>query len=200
VTGRSCVARFREGLLIAMQSEIAIRSTDSLVLPAASLEPRWYVVHTCSKHEKKVHEHLNLRNIEAFLPLYESLRRWKDRRVRLQLPLFPSYVFVRIALKDQLRVVEIPSVVRLVGFNGSPTALRDDEVDILRNGLAHQLRAVPHPYLTAGRRVRIRKGPLLGAEGILLRVKSNFRVVLTIDCLLRSASFEVDLADVVPLN
>ena len=183
-----------------MHCESAFRTTESLVLPTAYLESRWYVAHTCSKHEKRVQEHLNRREIEAFLPLYESLRKWKDRRVRLQLPLFPGYVFVRIALKDQIRIFEIPSIVRLVGFNGSPTPLRDEEVEILRNGLNQQLRAAPHPYLTAGRRVRIRNGPLVGAEGILLRVKSNFRVVLTIECLLRSASFEVDLADVVPLN
>ena len=84
------------------------------------LEPQWYAAYTTSNTEKRVAERLVARNVECFLPLYESVRRWKDRRVRLQLPLFPGYVFVHLALYDRLRVVQIPGLVRLVGFNGVP--------------------------------------------------------------------------------
>jgi transcription antitermination factor NusG len=170
-----------------------------MVLPAQYLEQRWYAAYTCANHEKRVAEQLAQRSIEYFLPLYESVRRWKDRGVRLQLPLFPGYVFVRLALQHRLQVLQIRSVVRLVGFDGLPTPLGDDEIEGLRNGLAHRLRAEPHPYLTVGRRIRIIRGPLEGCEGILLRKKGKFRVVLSIDLIMRSIAVDVGAEDIVPL-
>ncbi len=119
---------------------------------------------------------------------------------RVELRLFPGYVFVRIALRDRLRVLEIPSVVRLMGFNGLPTALPDDEMAALRNGLARRLRAEPHPYLKIGRRVRIIRGPLQGCEGILVRKKGNLRVVLSLELIQRSIVVDVDTADVTTLS
>src|ERR1700675_2118584 len=85
---------------------------DSLGLPASSLEQHWYAAYTCANHEKRVAAEIEARDVEHFLPVYASVRRWKDRRVSLELPLFPGYVFVRLALRDQLRVLQIPSVVR----------------------------------------------------------------------------------------
>jgi transcription antitermination factor NusG len=168
-------------------------------MPAACVEQRWYAAYTCAQHEKRVAEQLAGRGVEHFLPLYASVRRWKDRHVRLDLALFPGYVFVRLALQDRLRVLQVPSLVRLVGFGGLPTAMPDDQVEILRNGLAEQLQAEPHPFLTVGRRVRVRHGPLQGAEGILLRKKGTFRMVLSLELIMRSVAVEVDAADVEPL-
>ncbi len=167
-------------------------------LPVAYFEAHWYAAYTRANHEKRVAEQLVRKRIEHFLPLYGSVRRWKDRRMRLQLPLFPGYVFVQLALRNRLQVLEIPSVVRLVGFNGHPTALPDGEMEALREGLASQLRAEPHPYLPVGRRVRILRGPLTGLEGILLRRKSSFRVVLSVELIMRSVAVEVDAADLLP--
>jgi transcription antitermination factor NusG len=119
--------------------------------------------------------------------------------VQLQLPLFPSYVFVRITLRNRLRILEIPSMVRLVSFNGFPTALPDEEMEAMRCALTRELRAEPHPYLRVGRRARITNGPFVGLEGILLRKKGTFRVVLSIELIKRSIAVDVDSADVVPL-
>lgn len=165
-------------------------------LPAVYFEPRWYAAYTCARHEKRIAEQLARRGVESFLPLYESVRRWKDRRVCLQLPLFPGYVFVHTALAHRLRVLQIPSVVRLVGFNGLPTALPDSEIEALRRGLVDKRLVKPHPYLTVGRRVRIKNGPLAGVEGILIRKKNSVRVVLSLDLIQRSACVEVDASDV----
>src|SRR5882762_7762062 len=165
-------------------------------LQMAMVEPRWYAAYTYTNHEKRVAVELGAREVEHFLPLYSSVRRWKDRRVNLDLPLFPGYVFVRLALSERLRVVQIPSVVRLVGFGGLPTALPDAEMEAVRAGLSQGLRAEPHPYLTVGRRVRLRSGPLAGAEGILLRRKGNFRVVVSLELIQRSVAVDVDAADV----
>jgi transcription antitermination factor NusG len=164
------------------------------------VEPRWYAAYTCANHEKPVAAELDARGVEHFVPLYSSLRRWKDRSVRLDLPLFPGYVFVRLPLIERLRVLQIPSVVRLVGFGGMPAALPEEQVEILRAGLAERLHAEPHPFLTVGRRMRIVSGPLAGLEGVLRRKKSNFRFVLSIELIRRSLSVEVNAAEVQPLQ
>jgi transcription antitermination factor NusG len=171
-----------------------VRTSPSL--PAEYLETRWYAAYTCANHEKRVAEQLAQRSVEHFLPVYQVMRRWKDRKMCLQLPLFPGYVFARLALLDRLRVMQIPSVVCLVGSNGRPSALPEEEIERLKASLAHGIRAEPHPFLTVGRRVRIQAGPLRGMRGILLRRKTNLRVVLSIDLLQRSIVVDVDLVDI----
>jgi len=180
-------------MIMSSISELSDRETAHFTM--AFEEPRWHVAHTCANHEKRVSHQLLQRSVEHFLPLYDSVRLWKDRRVSLQLPLFPGYVFVRLALRDRLKVLQVHGVARLISFNGQPAVLPDGEIESLRTSLRAQLRAEPHPYLTVGRRVRIKSGPLVGVEGILVRKKSTLRVVLSIDLIMRSASVEVDASD-----
>lgn len=168
-------------------------------LPAGYCEPRWYAAYTSANHEKRVAEQFAARAIEHFLPSYASVRHWKDRRVTLQLPLFPGYVFVYMELRNRLQVLQIPGVARLVGFGGMPTPLPQDEIETLRDGLAGGLRAEPHPYLNVGRRARIKQGPLAGLEGVLLRWKGNWRVVLSLDLIQRSVAVDVDAAMLEPV-
>jgi len=172
--------------------------TQGMGLPEGYLEERWYAAYTSANHEKRVAKQLDVREVEHFLPLYTSVRRWKDRRVTLHMPLFPGYVFVRMALRDRLSVVQIPGVAQLVGFNGRPAALPEEAIEALTAGLQHGLHAEPHPYLTVGRRVRIRDGPLAGLEGILRRWKGNWRVVLSLDLIQRSVSVDLDGVDLEP--
>ena len=162
-------------------------------------EKHWYAAYTRAQHEKSVARQLGLRSIESFLPLYEKVSRWKDRRVKLQLPLFSGYVFVRIASEEKLRVLQIPSVVRLVGFKGIPTPLNDEEMEAMQQGLNSKLRIEPHPFLTVGRRVRIESGPFAGLQGVLLRKKGGYRFVLSVDLIQRSIAVDVDGADVLPV-
>jgi len=164
-------------------------------LPSAYCEPRWYAAYTSANHEKRVAAQLGVRAVEHFLPVYASVRRWKDRRVTLQMPLFPGYVFVHMALRDRLRVQEVPGVARLVGFDGTPAALPQEEIESLRASLVNGVRAKPHPYLTAGRRVLVKNGPMTGMQGILLQRKGKLRVVISIDQIQRSVAVEIDEAD-----
>ena len=159
------------------------------------LEPRWYAAYTSANHEKRVAQQLGVRSVEQFVPLYESVRRWKDRKVRLQLPLFPGYVFVRLALRDRLQVLGVPGVARLVGFNGLPSALREEEIEAIKRSLACGLRAEPHPYLTVGRRVRIVRGPLMGLEGLIVRRKKGIRFIISLELIQRSVAVEIEAAD-----
>jgi transcription antitermination factor NusG len=184
-------------MMIASNQEIDSSRGGEVVLPelGGCLDSHWYAVYTCANHEKQVASQFLERSIEHFLPLYESTRRWADRKKRIQLPLFDGYVFVRIALRDRLNVLRVPSVVKLVGFNGQPAAVSSGEMEFLKNTLLPELRAEPHPYLTAGRRVRIVRGALQGAEGILIRKKKASRVVVCMDLIARAASVEVESAD-----
>jgi transcription antitermination factor NusG len=165
---------------------------------AAQIEPHWYAVYTRANHEKTVAEQLANRCIEHFLPLYSTVRRWKDRRVQLERPLFPGYVFVQLALREKLRVLEIPSVARLVGFEGHPTPLPELEITQIRRFLASGYLAEPHSYLRAGDRVRVVSGPLQGMEGILLKKRSTYRFVISIDLIMRSVSVQIDPRDLQP--
>lgn len=175
-----------------------VGSAEYHSLPTSYLELHWYAAYTSANHEKRVAKQLAERSVEHYLPVYESARRWKDRRVKLEIPLFAGYVFVRLALCERLKVVQVPGLARLVGFNGTPVALPDEEMEALRKGLEYGLRAEPHPYLTVGRRVRVTRGPLAGLEGILLRRKGNWRVVLSLDLIQRSVSVDMDASDVKP--
>jgi transcription antitermination factor NusG len=170
------------------------------LLKAAPVDAiHWYAAYTRANHEKTVAGHLAQRSVECFLPCYESVRRWKDRRVRLQMPLFPGYVFVRIPLQDQMRVREIPGVARIIGFSGVPAIISDDEIEIMRDGFAQGICAQPHPYLTIGRRVRVVAGPLAGLQGILLKRKKQTRFVISLELIMRSIAVEIDTSELQPV-
>jgi transcription termination/antitermination protein NusG len=161
-------------------------------LPSADFQPHWYAVCTRSRHEKSVGDLLQRKRIETFLPLYETVRRWRNGAHHVQLPLFPGYAFVHIELRERLHVLKVPGVVRLVGFNGRAVPLADEEMEGLRQALDGGVNIAPHPYLTVGRRVRITAGPFAGREGILMRRKGTVRVVLSIDLIQRSVLADLE--------
>lgn len=154
----------------------------------------WYAVYTQPHHEKKVAQELALRSMESYLPLYESIRQWKDRRRRLHLPLFPGYVFVKMESQQRHKVLDVPSVIQVLGNKGQPSALADIEIEHLRTWLANR-KIEPHPYLTSGKKVRIKSGPLAGLEGKVLRRKGKARMIVSIDAIQRSLAMELEAAD-----
>jgi len=161
---------------------------------------RWYAVYTAPKHEKRLAQHFDTRHIEHFLPLYHAVRRWKDgSKVNLELPLFPSYIFVRIARNQRTRVLEVPGVVSIVGNGNEVASLLDSEIEALRCAVL-SMKIEPHPYLVVGQKVRISNGPFLGLEGVLLRKKNVFRVILTLSIIMESVALELDACDVIPVG
>ena len=160
---------------------------------------RWYAAYTKPCHEKRVAEHLEIRNIELFLPLYRSAGRWNNGCVPPERPLFPGYIFVHIPPGEWVRVLELSGVVSIVGTAREPSPLPDDDIEQLRSGL-HLVRAEPHPTLTTGETVRIRRGPLQGMTGVVTRQKNSFRVVLTVDLVMKSVAVEVSVSDVEPIR
>jgi transcription antitermination factor NusG len=182
-------------------TKISERTTNPAEYPgmaASFFEPLWYAAYTNANHEKRVTQQLKQCSVEHFLPLYESARRWKDRRVRLQMPLFPGYVFVKLALRDRLQLLRIPGVVQLISFNGHPAPLPEEDIQAIRNCLDRGQHVEPHPYLTVGHRVRVISGPLKGLNGIILRRKNKTRFVLSFGLIMRSVAVEIDEAELMP--
>lgn len=184
------------------QSLNAVSATPSLIrrLPRDTFAPQWLAAYTLPNHEKTVARQLDERAIPHYLPLYESVRRWKDRKMRLEMPLFPGYVFVRLPLQNRLRVVQVPSVIRLVGFGGEPAAIPEAELAAIRTCLEHNCRMEAHPVLEKGQRVRITRGALAGIEGILLRKKGIARLVLSVGLIMRAVAVEVNISDIEPIR
>jgi transcription antitermination factor NusG len=170
--------------------------------PACQTAPdiftNWFAAYTNSHHEKSVALHFRERQIESFLPLYSIRHRWKNGcDMNLELPLFPNYVFVHINPRHRVRILEVPGVLSLVGFGRSLAPLPDFEIEALRCALG-QTKIEPHPYLVIGERVRIKAGSLTGMEGVLLRKKTNFRVVLALEAIMQCVAVEVDAKDLEP--
>lgn len=160
---------------------------------------QWYAVYTCANREKLVAAQFASRGIEHFLPSFESVREWSDRRVKLQMPLFPGYLFVYTTLGRRLPVLTVPGVVSLVNVAGQPVPISIDVIQTLRDGIT-RVAAQPFPYLTVGQRVSICAGPLKGLSGILLRRKSGPRVVVSIEAIERSFLADVAAHDLVPIG
>ena len=155
----------------------------------------WYAAYTYSHHEYSVAKHLANRGVEFFLPEYKATRRWKDRTKHLSLPLFPGYVFVRIAPRERMHILAVPSIVRLVGSKGQPIPVRTEEIDAIRQVL-NSSAAEPHPFLDKGKKVLIINGPLAGVRGIVLNRKHHHRLILSIPLIQCSVCVELDVGDV----
>lgn len=164
---------------------------------AADVTP-WYVAYARPRHEKHIAHQLEQRGIRSLVPLYTSVRRWKDRRKRLELPLFPCYVFVQIPVQRKLELLRLPGVVDLISFQGKPVAVLHSEIENLQSLTASTM-AEPFPYLQSGRRVRVRSGALEGLEGIFVRRRGQSRIVLSVSLIQRSVAIEVEDADVEPI-
>src|SRR5579864_3095998 len=162
-------------------------------------QSNWYVLFVRSNQEKRIALRLNNSGIEHLLPCYTSKRQWKDRRVRLEVPLFPGYLFVRLPLKDRMKVLTVPNVVCLVGTKNCPSVISESEIEfITRSTAAHK--ATPHPYLQAGQRVVVTDGALAGLEGFVLRQHKGRRVIVSLESIERSFAVDIDNSSVEPVG
>jgi transcription antitermination factor NusG len=177
----------------------AVASCD-LGLECSVAAKKWFAVFTVPRHEKKVEKHCHVREIESFLPLRRMQRQWKDgSKGILHLPLFASYIFVRIGSGGRLPVLGIPGVISILGGGRESLSVPDSYIHFLREGL--RLGKIElHPHLASGARVRIRSGIMAGMEGFLLRKKNECRVVVTLEMIMKSVKVEVEMGDVEPVS
>ena len=158
--------------------------------------PVWLAAYTTPRHEKAVAKHLQVREVEYFLPLLQSARKWKNGcKVSVEFPLFPSYIFVRTARRRASHLLNVPGLIALVGAGSVASAIPDAEMELLQRELPLR-KYEPHPYLNAGSKVRIVSGPLTGASGILVRKKSGLRVVISVELIRQAVAVEVGCDEV----
>jgi transcription antitermination factor NusG len=152
----------------------------------------WYAIYTRFRHEKTVAQILTRKGLEIFLPLYESAHRWEDRTKLVSLPLFPCYVFLKGSLDRRLDIMNTPGFHALVSTAGQPAAIPPDEIEAIRRTIESGAHVNPHPFMKCGERVRVKCGPLIDVEGILVRMKNQFRLVVSVEMLGKAVAVEVD--------
>jgi transcription antitermination factor NusG len=160
----------------------------------------WFAVRVKSRSEKSVAAIARYNGLEQFLPLYTSRRRWSDRVKFLQLPVFPGYVFCRVDLESRLQLLTIPGVQHIVGAGKIPVPVGETEMAALQVAVQSGLPLEPWPFLRAGQRVLLKDGPLAGLEGLLIEVRKNYRILLSITLLNRSVAVEIERDWVTPLR
>ena len=162
--------------------------------------PQWYAVRVRSNYESNVSTVLEHKGVEKFLPTYRSRRKWADRVKTLDLPLFPGYVFCRIPLEERNLVLTTGGVVDIVSVGHIPAPISEAEIEAIRKVVDSRAHAEPWPFVKIGQTIRIHGGALAGVEGILIRVKNSWRLVISVTMLERSVAVEIDAAYVSPVH
>jgi transcription antitermination factor NusG len=161
---------------------------------------RWFAVRVRSQQERIVATAIRQKGLEEFLPFYQCRRRWSDRVKSVELPLFPGYVFCQIDPVFRMPVLTIPGVMHFVGIGRIPVPIEDAEILAIQSAARSGLRVEPSAYLNVGQRVRLEEGPLEGLEGILVEIRKQWRVVVSLTLLQRSVAVEIERHWVVPVS
>ena len=161
------------------------------LVPIAKIIRPWVAVRVRPRSEKRVGQLLRQLGYEEFVPLYTSRRRWSDRHKNVELPLFPGYVFCRLASGSEDPVLRTPGVLYFVGIGRTPLPVEDCEIDAIRSIVGSSVAAEPWPFLEVGDRVRIMSGPLQSLEGILIDVQKGRSLVVSVSLLQRSVAVKV---------
>ena len=163
-------------------------------------EDLWYALKVKPRFERSVVAHLRRRDYDPFLPTYVARRQWSDRVKSLELPLFPGYLFCKFDLNSRLPILTTPGVNFIVGTGRLPEAIHEQEIESIRTIVKSGLHYEPCAYLTIGQRVRIEHGALAGLAGIVTELKNGFRLVMSVNLLMRSVSAEIDRSWVEPVE
>jgi transcriptional antiterminator NusG len=177
--------------------ESQANAAATVALPTG-VGPKWYAIRTRARHEKRVHGALVERGVESFLPLWERWSRWKDRKKKVQFPLFPGYGFVRLDLAARLAVLRTPGVVGFVTAPDGPAPVATEEIDAIRRLVFGALHYDPHPFLAEGMEVEVVRGPLAGVRGRLMRKDRSASLVIAVTLIKQAVAVEIDAADVNP--
>ena len=159
---------------------------------------QWFAVWTRSRHEQVVREQLQHKQVDVFLPTVTKWSRWKDRKKRIDWPLFPGYCFARFDPHERLPVLTCTGVVSIISFQGEPAPIPEHEIEGIRRLIESDLAFDPCPMIREGMMVEVVHGPLKGVTGRLIRKNDKARLLLSVDLIGQGVSVEVDAADVRP--
>jgi transcription antitermination factor NusG len=160
----------------------------------------WYALKVRPRSEKQVSVNLSAKGYELFLPLYKSKSRWSDRIKTLEVPLFPGYLFCQFDVTKRLPILQTPGVISVVGIGKCPEPIDVAEIDAIRTVVSSGVSYKPHPYLALGDMVRVEHGALAGLVGLITHVKNDFRLIISVNLLMRSVSVEIDRSWVDPVR
>ena len=164
------------------------------------MDPQWFAIWTRSRHAKLVRDQLEKKaDVDVFLPTIGKWSRWKDRKKKIDWPLFPGYVFARFVADERVGILKVDGVVQIISNNGMLSAIPDEEIDSIRTLVESELAYDPVPLIKEGDMVKVTSGPLKGVVGRLVTKKgASARLVLSVDLIGQAVSVEVDAADVKP--
>lgn len=166
---------------------------------ASDSKASWYALQVRSRKEGYVASQILGQGYECLLPTYKSVRKWSDRVKEIEQPLFPGYLFCRFDFQNRRPVITTPGVLQIVGYGRTAIPVSDEEIQALQLAVSSGMPKQPWPYLEVGQRVRVIYGTLTGLEGILVNVKGNHRVVLSVTLLQRSVAMEVETSWLSPV-
>jgi transcriptional antiterminator NusG len=166
--------------------------------PIDAAPAQWFAVWTRSRHEQSVRGQLEQKAIESFLPTVSRWSRWKDRKKRIDWPLFPGYCFARFEARARLDVLKCAGVVSIVSIDGEPAPIPERDIAGIRQLVESELAYDPCPLIHEGDMVEVKHGPLKGVVGRLVRKNDKARLLLSVDLIGQAVSAEVDAADVRP--
>jgi transcription antitermination factor NusG len=153
---------------------------------------KWFALRVKSRCEKLVANIIRNKGFEEFLPLYRCRRRWSDRDQPVDLPLFPGYLFCHIDPNNRLPLLTIPGAMHFVGIGKVPVAVDEGEICAIQAAVRSGLTIEPWTYLEVGQSVRLEHGPLAGLDGILVEIRKQHRIVVSVTLLRRSIGVEID--------
>ncbi len=163
-------------------------------------QTEWYALQLRSRFEKVVAMHLQGKGYEAYLPVYRSRRQWSDRVKEVELPLFPGYIFCKFDITDRLPLLVIPGVMSVVGFGGIATPVPELEIAAVERIVTSGMKYGPWPAIGTGQPVVVRYGPLRGLEGVVMEVKKNYHLIVSVKMLQRCVFVEIDRDCVAPIS
>jgi transcription antitermination factor NusG len=166
----------------------------AVVRPEVTLsDSSWYAVQTLPRHEKKIAAELSQKSINSFLPLVSEKHQWSDRRVSVDTPLFPGYVFVRITQDQSARVAVLRTVGvrKFVGMRGMGDPIPDIQIDSVRAIVSKGVPFCSSTFINVGQRVRVRGGSLEGVEGIVTSVNGDNSLVISVDLIQKSLAIRI---------
>lgn len=167
------------------------KDTEILQFEAAN---NWHALHTRYQNEKAAARALSSKGHTVFLPLYGATHLWRGRPTQLQLPLFSGYVFIQGGIDRQLQILSTPGIISIVKSGGLPAIVPPEQIAAVRRIVEKSSRVEPHSFLQCGDRVMVISGSLQGLEGMLVRTKGAFRLIVSMELLGRSAAVEIDIS------
>lgn len=160
---------------------------------------KWHIAYTFPKAERKANEKLELMGVATFLPLHKVIRNWSDRKKKLEVPLFPNYIFINTCEHQRYEILQIKELIRYVSFDGKPAIVSETLIESLRKMLKGNVEVSDEEF-HEGMRIKVVDGLFMGAEGILVRKNSKSRLVVQIQVLRRTVSVDISSSSIIPVQ